>query len=273
MATESKNHTTEVDEFFADSPRVVYATSPLVEVVCQISFPTILRIEAQLPADFQEDIRSKFPTFSRQRIANFEQLPREIAEMMAAAGSQPTNYIFQSEDQKRTITLSPSSLAYTSRSYSRWEEFRDVIVEAKSSLEKHYNPSFYSRVGLRYQNAIQPAMVNLKEKDWNYFLSENVVGEFRKGTFGQNKITEAHRMIRIVSDKSNDGVLLQHGLGALNPDASSVYVIDIDCYTTEKVEVQNAEIVFARLNRRAGRAFRWCISDEYHEALGPTNLG
>jgi uncharacterized protein (TIGR04255 family) len=44
--------------FPEDSPRVIYGRNPLEQVICQIRFPTILKIDTELPAAFQEQIRS-----------------------------------------------------------------------------------------------------------------------------------------------------------------------------------------------------------------------
>lgn len=46
---------------FGHYDRYQYAKSPLVEVICQLRFPTILSIGSQEPAAFQEAIRREFP--------------------------------------------------------------------------------------------------------------------------------------------------------------------------------------------------------------------
>jgi hypothetical protein len=43
-------------QLFPPSSRVVYRRAPLIEVVCQLRFPTLLSIESKPPADFQERI-------------------------------------------------------------------------------------------------------------------------------------------------------------------------------------------------------------------------
>ena len=42
---------------FSNDERVIYAKRQLVEVICQLRFPEILKIEAHEPADFQDAIR------------------------------------------------------------------------------------------------------------------------------------------------------------------------------------------------------------------------
>ena len=49
---------------FPDTPRVIYNKNPLAEVICQLRFPSILLIDAGLPAGFQERIRAMYPLFA-----------------------------------------------------------------------------------------------------------------------------------------------------------------------------------------------------------------
>ncbi len=45
---------------FSASERVLYGKRQLIEVICQLRFPTILSISAKEPAEFQEAIRAEF---------------------------------------------------------------------------------------------------------------------------------------------------------------------------------------------------------------------
>lgn len=53
------------DEFFPDSQRVFYAKAPLKQVVCQVRFPALFRIENEVPSAFQEKIRTTWPLSAR----------------------------------------------------------------------------------------------------------------------------------------------------------------------------------------------------------------
>jgi uncharacterized protein (TIGR04255 family) len=50
---------------FPASQRVKHIRNPLMEVICQVRFPKILRIDAEVPVNFQEEIRSEYPTLNR----------------------------------------------------------------------------------------------------------------------------------------------------------------------------------------------------------------
>lgn len=50
---------------FSNDERVIYAKRQLVEVICQLRFPEILKIDVSEPADFQERIRRDYPQYEK----------------------------------------------------------------------------------------------------------------------------------------------------------------------------------------------------------------
>lgn len=50
----------------SDNRRYAYGKSQLIEVICQLRFPTILSIDTREPADFQETVRAAFPRYQCQ---------------------------------------------------------------------------------------------------------------------------------------------------------------------------------------------------------------
>ena len=51
---------------FPEVERIIYDNNPLDRVICQIRFPPILRIESELPTNFQEQIRRDFPEYEEK---------------------------------------------------------------------------------------------------------------------------------------------------------------------------------------------------------------
>ena len=77
---------------FAPYERYQYARAPLVEVICQLRFPTILSIGAKEPAEFQEAIRKDFPQYAARqgtppRWSLRSPLPTTTSSRRTAAGS------------------------------------------------------------------------------------------------------------------------------------------------------------------------------------------
>ena len=51
---------------FSQEERCIYQNNQLLEVICQLRFPTILAINAREPVDFQEAIRQAFPIYEKR---------------------------------------------------------------------------------------------------------------------------------------------------------------------------------------------------------------
>ena len=48
---------------FRNVPRTIYGKNQIVNVVCQLRFPTILAISARQPDAFQDAVRQEFPRY------------------------------------------------------------------------------------------------------------------------------------------------------------------------------------------------------------------
>ena len=108
--------------------RVRYEKSPLVEVIFQLRFPTILSINSNQPVVFQEQIREKYPFFEEQLEEQGDILynPQIKATALRKTGENK-NYAFISEDNLTKINLTPSFIAISTMAYTQWEEFRKHI--------------------------------------------------------------------------------------------------------------------------------------------------
>jgi uncharacterized protein (TIGR04255 family) len=259
---------TAAHDLFPDSPRFIYAKAPLTDVICQLRFPPILRIESDPPADFQDRIRAIFPLLERgaQHVGLAQGLPPEILKMIGSA-TGGTHYIFRTEDQTFSLTLAPDWLALSTKKYDRWEAFRKLLIPPLEALVDFYKPAFFTRIGLRYQNAINRAALGLKAHPWVDLLIPSILGALVEPQFEANVI-EVRKTIRANFPDRTGGVFVQHGFGGDSGRDRNTYLLDFDFYT-EKTEVDNAVAILDDFHTRAGRAFRWCIRPVLHERLEP----
>jgi uncharacterized protein (TIGR04255 family) len=254
-------------DLFPHSPRVIYRKAPLLQVNCQLHFPNILRIDGQAPAEFQDRIRKAFPLLEREMNPLFPQLPPEVVQALAAqVGS--AGYKFLTEDRSSTITLTSTSLSFGTFSYQRWERFREQFRLPLSALLDIYQPSFFLRIGLRYQDFIERERIGLAAVPWSQLLREEILGELAVSEFEEN-VQEAKRILKVGMPSHNAIMVFQHGLGKAQDRNELGYLIDFDFSSAEKTEVNDAESVLDKLHQGAGRAFRWCITDALHNALEP----
>ena len=57
---------------FAESKSTIYKKTVLNQVICQLKFPPILRIDAELPVAFQEHVSTEFPNYTEKTNLSLE---------------------------------------------------------------------------------------------------------------------------------------------------------------------------------------------------------
>jgi uncharacterized protein (TIGR04255 family) len=173
---------------FPDTPRIKYASNPLVEVICQVRFPPVLKIAAQLPDAFQERIRAIFPVYNENTsvFAGLE-LPAELLQMVRSTmppGFQKGPSAFTTEDGIWTLTLAKDFLALSTKNYERWDDFWQHLAPALAALQDVYTPVAYTRTGLRYRDVIRRSMLGLQGVPWRELLGHELAGELRDEQVG-----------------------------------------------------------------------------------------
>ena len=259
------------DEFFPDSPRVLYAKAPLKQVFCQLRFPTILKIESNVPSEFQQQIRGILPLFERvEPLGTVFQIPQQMAEAFGRGLGAPA-YRFLTEDRTTSVELSSSALSYQTNAYRLWDDLLAKLTPCIAALEKIYEPSFYNRVGLRYLDVIDRHEIGLNDVPWSSLLKGAILGELSEA-FIEKNIEAIQKVVRVRNPDQKGGFLLQHGIPETSQGVSKVYSIDFDFYVDTKTEMKDVAAVLDDLHSRAGRAWRWCITPRLHDALDPHEL-
>ncbi|MDE2635978.1 MAG: TIGR04255 family protein [Chloroflexota bacterium] len=265
---------------FPDAPRVVYKNNVLAQVICQLRFPAILKIDTELPSAFQELIRDKFPIYQQsnendqiqvpESISQF--LPREFVESFPLRGN--LRFQFLSTDRAWTISLTREFVALSTTQYECWEDFCENMGLVIQALINVYAPAFITRVGLRYQNVIDRKRLNLAESSWKDLIAQYILGPLAEEdvvkSIGELRNTTSFRL----SDQ-NDYVRLEHGLiqvsGSHPPD--HLYMLDNDLYSDKETQA-NAEHLTEKLNHFNAanrRLFNWCVTDRLREAMQREN--
>lgn len=251
--------------------RVIYQNNPLIEVVCQLRFPTILRIAHQQPVEFQDNIRFDYPIFeSSQNV----QIPSEISNFIpqfSASLINEVNYSFKSEDLKWQLSLDKESITLITNNYERYEQFSSRFKKAIEVFEKIYKPAFYSRVGLRYRDLIVRSKLNLQDKDWSELIPEHIASELHTPVIAPS----IRLLLKNLQLETGFGqVLFNHGLVRVRDTEKDIdelaYLLDADFSTEGKIgKSDDIWNIFDQSNRTARNLFRWSITDKLHNAMQP----
>jgi uncharacterized protein (TIGR04255 family) len=136
---------------FPRIPDVRLANSPLAEVICQVRFPTILRIAKQSPSDFQELVRHRFPLLEASQNIQFA-VAGVASDAAAEAVVAARHFRFVSADKQTIALLSPDSFSLTQHHYTVWDEFARDLQLIHDAVQQIYKLPFATRIGLRYVN-------------------------------------------------------------------------------------------------------------------------
>jgi uncharacterized protein (TIGR04255 family) len=260
---------------FPEVPRVIYAKNPLDEVICQLRFPTILKIDTDLPAAFQDRIRARYPLYEAKSAAKLPpNLPQELAKQLAA--TLPPIFAarvhdFTTPDRQWTVSLTKDFLALTCRKYRRWEQFKEHLGELLAGLRDIYAPAFFSRLGLRYRDVIRRSDLGMENADWSELLKPWIAGVLSAPDVSA-EVQHVFKdfIVRLPSDNAH--VRVQHAIVRDDKSPEPCYLIDADFSDEQQTETNHAIAKLDFLNRQARYLFRWCISDKLHRALEPTSV-
>lgn len=252
----------------------MYKTNTLEEVLCQLKFPPILRIESELPTAFQDEISAEYPGFQEGPVSPQVNLPPALANILAGQlmGLGSREFQFISPDGAWKVVLNREFIALSATRYRKWEEFSARLEKALSVLKLQYKlPVFLTRIGLRYRNLIRRSDFGGQKDPWSKLLAPHILGELSDANVA-SKVTLAARQIVISLDDRGGQVRVNHGLVVPPQGGEICYSIDIDLFTEMRTEADNGVDILKAFNRQAGKLFRWCITEYLHNALKPSDV-
>ena len=251
--------------------RVIYEYNPLIEVIAQLRFPTILKIANQQPVDFQDNIRFEYPIFE---VSQNLQIPTEISNIITQFSSnlnRDNTYIFKSEDLNWQLFLNKDSITLVTTKYERYKKFVARLKSAVEIFDKIYNPSFYSRVGLKYRDLIIRSKLALQEREWSELIPYHIASELHTPELA-NSIKSFVKNIHLHTDFGQ--VIFNHGLVTVKDTEKGIdetaYLLDNDFFIEDKIEKsENVWNILQEFNHTARDLFRWSITEELHRAMRP----
>lgn len=260
---------------FFEADRVVYAKPQLLEVICQLRFPTILSISAKEPAEFQEQIRGEFPQYGR----TVEKLPPKVlgqpGNMKLQEQPDVTNYQFLSADGRWKVNLTNTFIALATPAYTKWEDFAAKLDEVLAQFIGVYHPAFFERIGLRYINAFSRKALGLEDTPFADLIEPGYLG-----LMGDEDVPEqSFRRVTQEAELQLPGgcaLKLHCGPGMVKrnnvEDKEIKFILDNDFFMNGKVELPHTIAALNTIHTHADRTFRGAITRELHDAMEPRSL-
>ena len=257
---------------FSKETHCQYRKNQLADVICQLRFPQILSINANLPVEFQEAIREHYPRFS----ANLETTAPKISGTPGnlQLENQPStkNYQFTSLDGKWRVNLTSTFVSLACNQYTSWEEFARMLDIPLAEFIKIYKPACFERIGLRYLNFISRQALDIQDVPFAQLFTTPYLGLLSDPEILE---ADAHRN-GVDADISLPGgcrVKLHTGPGLVTQNGQQQkevkFVFDQDLYMTGNIPVNYSAGALQTLHSHAFPVFRGAITDILHEAMEP----
>lgn len=250
---------------FPRAPRVRYSRTSLRDVVCQIRFAPVLRIEQESPASFQEAVRrAGFVGYERHEVASIPLIPGLTLPM--AIRPQRIEHRFVTRKKTSFIVLAQDFVAVSTSAYEGWERFKPHVELAVSSLVAAYDPAHATRVGLRYTNVVVRSELELEGVAWRELLAPELLGMLAS----HDDVEGVSQQVTFTADASLARGRLAHGL--VEFDDNTGYLIDTDYWREGELSFTAAIDALAPLHTRTWDTFAACLAPRLVEAMQPTPL-
>ena len=257
---------------FCNDARVIYGKNPLGEVICQLRFPEILTIEANIPADFQEVIRDEFPRYSVRKEAPLPKLAGLPGNLQLEKQPQSNNYQFMSEYGVWRVNLTSRFISLACNRYTCWEDFAAKLDKPLAAFIRIYRPAYFERMGLRYLNFISRKALGLDATPFRELIQPQYLGLLADEQVQENGGTrftvDAELAIR-----GGCRAKIHAGLGQVKrgpaDDKEVKFIFDQDLYMLGKVAVNLSAGALQTLHAQADAIFRGAITDTLHDAMEP----
>lgn len=222
----------------------------LDKVICQIRFPPLLSIDRNIDL-FQEKIRINYPKYVMEQI-----VPIGVANPPGAG------HIFLSTDEKWSFNISTGAISLTTNDYRDWDDFERRFFELFNIFCDLFNIDTFSRIGLRYINAISPRAIGL-DNDVRYILKGPIADYYSSslGTFKGGSCILDRDLDKGISSRTIVGTIVF-------TNGEPGFAIDNDIFTCQPVIRDNIADYMGRFNELANILFKEVASETLCEKVG-----
>ena len=258
---------------FSHEPRCIYRNNQLAEVVCQFRFPEILKIAAEIPADFQEAIRGSYPRYQARKENPMPKFSGPPGNLQMQKQEPVTNYQFSSPDGVWRVNLTSKFISVATSQYTRWEDFAARLDQPLVALIRTYHPAYFERVGLRYVNFFSRKSLDLEGTPYREMFTPGYLGpmmdeDANETGFSRCSVDFDTAVGHGCRAKVHAGPGMVRRGG--QQDSEAKFVFDMDLYMQGNIPVNTCVGALQTLHLQADSLFRGMITDVTHDAMDPT---
>ena len=252
-----------------------YKNNQIIEMVCQLRFSTILRLNNdsdELLSEFQEKIKDNYPNYKMidESVFNVKMdgAEKELESITPQIlRNNIKNHTFESADGKERINLTCNFISFSTKKYICWQEFEEKFIEILDKFTEIYGVKNFNRVGIRYINAFSKYELGINEKDsWKEYISDELIG-----------LSTKYDDVRVYNSKielpfkDNIQMRILYGLGTKQKEDKTslpVFIIDKDTYKLGNIEKSCVSDILKILHKHNSEVFEQLIKDKLREKMG-----
>jgi uncharacterized protein (TIGR04255 family) len=265
-----------------DAPRFRLDRPQLAQVVCQVRFSPVLKLQRESEViPFQDAIRGAYPRYTRTEATGIVVTPAGV-QQQPVGGSL---YRFQDTSGAFTAVLATDFIALETSGYVDIEDFAGRVSSLASVIAETYQPSEIYRVGLRFVNELRFTSTDPKN-EMLLAVTPALLGPIGTAELAPAAIN-SQQMFQLKGGEIS--ALVRHGLSPeggttidLGPGrfpgpelAQPFYLLDIDVFAdrTAPFSVEGIDALVRDFNENTRAIFAWAVQETYRkDKLGQVEL-
>ncbi len=257
---------------FESVQREQYHKNQLINVVCQLRFPTILAISAREPDQFQDAIRKEFPRYHLKKDHPAPKLVNHGGVIRPEQQAEVLNHTFESADGIWKVNLTNHFIALSAPVYENWETFAGKLDRILAAFFAVYQPAYFERVGLRYVNGFSKQELDVEHLRWRDLIQPAFVGLLDEDDRAD---ADFHRCTQDAELRGRGGckVKLHAGPGMVHrngvQEKIARFILDIDVFMDGQIALNQLTGALQTVHVNAGNLFRNAITEELRNAMEP----
>ncbi len=260
---------------FSYHQRCHYSQSQLAEVICQLRFPQILKINTQCPDTFQELIRDRFPVYTSANEYSAPKFTGIPGNFHLEAQQTSINHQFATEKGDWRINLTDAFISLSCTKYTNWESFANHLDQPLAAFIQTYQPAYFTRIGLRYMNFISRRDLTIEDMPFSALIQPAYLGILAEDDVVETAATRCNVDAELTIPGGNrakihagPGMVKKNG----QPDNEVKFIFDMDLFASGNTPVTHAPAVLEDLHKNSFSIFRNAITTQLHNAMEPEEI-
>lgn len=260
---------------FSKEERCIYRKNQLQEVICQLRFPEILSIGANLPVAFQDAIRDEYPQYTARKEVPAPKITGAPGHFNLENPPATINYQFTSADGVWRVNLTTKFISIACTHYTCWEDFAARLDKPLAAFIKLYKPAYFERIGLRYVNFFSRKDLDLDGTPFKELFESCYLGILAEEDVQESAAARCS-MDTEMAIRGGCKVKIHAGPGLVKhngkQDPEVKFIFDQDLFLPGKLPVNLSAGALQTLHSQAFCIFRGAITDALHDAMEPETI-